>query len=294
MIAIFCSAVMISLFIGPPIGGLLLMLEGILGLHGWQWLFITEALPPVIMSAVTLKLLTDWPTEADWLRPEQRQWLEERLASEEARQDAVRKISLAGTFYNPTAWLLAVTALGQNMASWGVAFFLPPIAKGLGVPIGMIGLVSGIPYAFALAAINVRGWHSDRTGERPWHAASAWLLSAAGLAAAAITGAGHPVLVMVALSCAIMGQYANQPAVWAMPSALLTGAAAAGGMAMINTVGQLGGWFGPSIFGMVKDATGSNTFGLLCLALAPVMSAIAVLVAGRRMERSPRQACSTG
>jgi nitrate/nitrite transporter NarK len=154
----------------------------------------------------------------------------------------------------------------------------------------MIGVVSGIPYLFALMAINVWGWHSDLTGERPWHAASAWLLSAAGLAACTLIGVGHPVMLMVALTLAIMGQYANQPAVWAMPSALLTGAAAAGGMAMINTVGQLGGWLGPSVFGVVKDATGSDTVGLLCLALAPVVAAIAVLVAGRRMERLPQPA----
>ena len=134
---------------------------------------------------------------------------------------------------------------------------------------------------FALVAINVWGWHSDKTGERPWHAASAWLLCACGLGTAVLVGVGHPVIMMVALTFAIMGQYANQPAVWAMPSALLTGSAAAGGIAMINTVGQLGGWFGPTVFGLVKDATASDTIGLLCLALAPVMSAVAVLIAGR-------------
>jgi MFS family permease len=284
MIAIFCSAVMVSMFVGPPIGGLLLGLNGVLGLYGWQWLFVVEALPSVIMGVVTWRLLTDRPTEAAWLRLDQRAWLSEQLAAEKAKQEAVHRITTTGAFCNPTVWLLALCAFGQTVASWGVGFFLPLILKGLGVPSGLIGVVAGIPYVFAMLAMNYWGWHSDRSGERPWHAASAWLLSAVGLISCAFIGVGHPVLVMVALTFVIIGQYANQPAVWAMPSALLTGAAAAGGMALINTVGQMGGWFGPTLFGLVKDATGSDTTGLLCLAAGPAVSALAVLAAGRQLK----------
>ena len=287
MIAIFCSAVMISMFIGPPVGGLLLGLDGVLGLHGWQWLFVVEALPSVLMGLVTWKLLTDRPTEATWLKPEQRAWLNDRLAAERAKQETARKLTLAGAFRNPTVWLLAASAFGQTVGSWGVGFFLPLIVKGLGVTTGLIGLISGLPYIFALLAMNYWGWHSDRTGERPWHAAGAWLLAASGLVACAVIGVGHPVLVMIALTLVIMGQFANQPAVWAMPSALLTGTAAAGGMALINTVGQMGGWFGPTLFGLVKDATGNDTTALLALASGPLLAAVAVLIAGRQMKCLP-------
>ncbi len=286
MLGIFCSAVVTSLVIGPPIGGLLLHLGGALGLRGWQWLFLIEAVPPIIMAAVTWKLLTDRPTEAAWLRPEQRTWLSERLASEKAQQEAVRKFSLAEMFCNPRVWLLTIANFGSTTAGLGVTFFMPLIVKGLGVPTNWIGVVSAVPFVFALVALNYWGWHSDRTGERSRHAAAAWLLVSAGMAACVVIGTGHPVLVMVALTFATMGQYATQPVFWAMPSYLLTGTAAAGGIAMINAVGQLGGWFGPSVFGLVRDATGSNNVALLCLALGPVISAIAVLAAGygRRTE----------
>jgi MFS family permease len=289
MIAIFCSAVVGSLVIGPPLGGLLLHLNGVWGLQGWQWLFILEAAPPIVMSLLIWRLLTDRPTEAEWLRPEQRAWLSDRLASEQAQQEAVRKFSLLEMSYNPKVWLLTVANFGNATASIGVAFFMPLIVKGLGVSTNWIGVVSALPYAFALVALNLWGWHSDRTGERPWHTAGAWLLCAAGMAACVVIGAGHPVLVMVALILATMGQFACQPPFWALPSALLTGTAAAGGIAMINAIGQLGGWFGPSIYGLVKDVTGSDNSALLVLALAPVISAIAVLLAGhdRRLERIP-------
>jgi nitrate/nitrite transporter NarK len=140
--------------------------------------------------------------------------------------------------------------------------------------------------------MNYWGWHSDRTGERTWHVASAWLLSSAGMAACILVGPGYPAVVMVGLTFAVIGPWAMAPAFWSLPSALLTGTAAAGGIAMIGAVGQLGSWFGPTLFGLVKDATGSDTTALLCLALAPVISTVLVVAAGhdRRMERIPPRA----
>jgi MFS family permease len=289
VLAILYSAATVSLIIGPPIGGVVLHLHELLGLVGWQWLFIIEALPSVIMAVVTWQLLTDRPTEATWLRPEQRTWLAERLASERAQREAIRKFSLGEAFYNPKLWLLTVANIGQNMAAYGLIFFLPMIVKGLGVSTNMIGLVSALPYLFALVALNYWGWHSDRTGERTWHAAGASLLCAAGLAACAVIGVGHPVMVMIALIFALIGQQSITPTLWPLATALLTGTAAAGGLAMLCAVGNLGGWFGPSVFGLVKDATGSDNMALLCLAAAPVISAIALVLAGhdRRLEGMP-------
>ena len=289
MFAMFSSAAVVSLFIGPPIGGLLMLMNGILGLAGWQWLFIMEALPAIVMAVVMFQMLTDRPAEATWLRPDQRTWLVERIASERAQQEAVRKFSLAGAFSSRTLWLITIAYFGNQMWSYAVSFFLPLIVRGLGVGTNWIGLLSGLPYLVALVAMNVWGWNSDRTGERTWHVASAWLLSSAGMAVCILVGPGSPSVVMVGLTFAAMGPWAMAPAFWALPSALLTGTAAAGGIAMIGAVGQLGSWFGPTLFGLVKDATGSNNTALLVLALAPVISTVLLVAAGhdRRMERIP-------
>jgi ACS family tartrate transporter-like MFS transporter len=289
MMALFQSAQTISLIIGPPIGGLLLQLHGALGLAGWQWLFVTEALPSIIMCVVTWRLLTDRPKDASWLRPNQKAWLIERLEAERAQRDSIRKFSLAQAFYNPKVVLISIAYIGTNAVSYVLVFFLPLIVKGLGVSANYIGVTSALPYVFAIVALNYWGWHSDKTGERTWHAAGACLLCSAGLAGCIVIGVGHPVMIMIALIFAVMGQQSISSPFWAMPSALLTGTAAAGGIAMINAVGGLGGWFGPSLFGFVKDVSGSDNTALLCLALAPVMSAILLVVVGqdRRMERIP-------
>jgi MFS family permease len=285
--SIFQSASVVSLFLGPPIGGLLLHMHGVLGLHGWQWLYIIEGLPPIIMCFVIYALLTDRPKDAHWLTAEQRTWLQARLDSENAQREAVRKFSLGQAFVHPKLWLLTLAYVGQNVSSYGLSFFLPLIVKGLGVPTDWIGLVAALPYLCAFFAMIAWGYHSDLHGERTWHVAGAALLSASGLAACVIIGPGHPVLIMVALILAIMGQTSIAPLFWSIPSAMLTGVAAAGGLAMINAVGNLGGWLGPSIYGLVKDATGSTSLGLLCLAMGPLMTAICVVAAGHdpRTER---------
>jgi len=289
MMAIFSACSTISLMIGMPISGLLLALDGALGLHGWQWLFLVEALPPIVMSVVTWQLLTDRPTEAAWLRPEQRTWLAERLASEQAQREAIRTFTLGQTFGNPKIWLMSMAYIGQTAAQYGLAFFMPLIVKGLGVPTDMIGLVGAIPYVFGLSALLFWGWHSDFTGERVWHTAGAWLLTSGGMAACILIGPSHPVVTMMALILAVMGSHCAPSIFWSLPTAILTGAAAAGGIAMINAVGSLGGWLGPWMFGLVKDATGSDSIALLCLALAPAVSAIVVIALGHdpRLERMP-------
>jgi MFS transporter, ACS family, tartrate transporter len=287
MMGVFQSASVISLFVGPPIGGLLLRMQGLLGLQGWQWLFIIEGLPPIIMCFVIWQLLTDRPHDAAWLTPEQRNWLQNRLDSEQAQREAVRKYSLGQAFSNPKMWLLTLAYFGQNMSSYGLVFFLPLIVKGLGISTDWIGWVSALPYLFAFVAMIYWGYHSDLHGERTWHVAGAALVAAGGLAACVLVGVGHPVITMALLCVALMGQQSLVPTFWSLPSAMLTGVAAAGGLAMINAIGNLGGWLGPSVYGYVKDATGSADIGLLCLAVGPLLTAICVVVAGhdRRLER---------
>jgi MFS family permease len=287
--AAFQSAATISLIVGPPIGGLLLHMDGILGLAGWQWMLLLEALPAVVMCFVIWNLLTDKPADAAWLRPDQKAWLTERLASERSQRESFRKFTLGQAFTNPKILLLTVAYIGQTTVGYGVIFFLPLIVRNLGVSADMMGLVSALPYMIAFVAMLAWGWHSDVTGERTWHIAGPFLLAAAGLSTCAIIGVGHPVLVFIALMFAILGQQILVPIYWSIPSAILTGTAAAGGIALINSVGNLGGFFGPSIFGLVKDASGSDTIALLSLALAPALSAIMVIMVGhdRRLERIP-------
>jgi ACS family tartrate transporter-like MFS transporter len=290
MMALFQSASVIALFIGMPVGSLIMQLDGALGLHGWQWLFIAEALPSVIMSVVMWQLLTDRPAQATWLKAEQRTWLSERLASERAQREAIHKYSLREAFTSPKIWMLTIAYFGQNVSQYGLILFMPLIVQGLGVSTNMIGWVGALPFLFAFGAMLFWGWHSDITGERTWHVAGACLLCAAGMAVCIVAGTGHPVLVMVALILAEMGQQSIALTFWTIPSALLTGTAAAGGIAMIQSTGQLGSWLGPWAFGLLKDATGSNNFALLCLAAAPAISALLLVLVGhdRRLEGGPR------
>jgi MFS family permease len=289
MMATFLAANMAAQIIGPPVGGLLLQMNGWLGLHGWQWLFLIEATPAILMSVVTWNLLTDRPSDAIWLRGDQRAWLVERMAAERAQREAIHKFSLLEVFANPKMLLITLAFFFQQMAV-GAMFFLPQIVRGLGVTnTATVGLISALPFVGAAVAMIGWGWHSDLTGERVWHAVGAWMVAAGGLVACTVIGVGHPVATMVALILSTMGQWGNLPAFWALPSALLTGTAAAGGLAMVSSLGSLGGWFGPSVFGLVKDLTGSDNSALLCMALAPVLSALSIIAAGhdRRLERIP-------
>jgi MFS family permease len=296
MMAIFSTCSSISLIIGMPISGLLLELNGTLGLHGWQWLFILEALPAIIMCFVMFFLLTDHPQDANWLPPDQKAWLIERLDSERAQREAIHKFSLGEALCTPKMWLLTAAYFMLMASNYGLAFFMPLIVKGLGVTANMIGIVSTIPYLFGLVGLLYWGWHSDVTGERPWHVASAALLCAGAMLVCALIGSGHPVWMMIALIIGLMGQSPCSAIFWSIPSALLTGVAAAGGIAMINCLGNLGGWLGPWIYGLVKDASGgSDNVALAVLALAPVISAILMVVVGhdRRLERIPTRARRT-
>jgi cyanate permease len=236
------------------------------------------------MCVVIWQLLTD--------RPDQRKWLSERLASERAEREAIRTYSLGQTFYNLKVWLLAVAYIGQNMVAYALGFFMPLIVQGLGASTGMIGVVAALPYVFVVLFMNYYGWHSDLTGERLWHLSGAYLLSAAGLVACVFIGHGHPVLTMIALTLALAGCQAINPIIWALPSAMLTGAAAAAGLAMINATGNLGGLIGPWVYGVVKDASGSDNTASLVLALGPVIAVILLQFVGhdRRLERLPPRA----
>jgi MFS family permease len=290
MQAIFQSASVISLIVGPPVSAWLLTLDGAMGLQGWQWLFIIEALPPVIMCFAVWFWLTDRPQEASWLRPDQKAWLAAQLAEENAQREAVHRYSLGEALRNPRVWWLTLVYFGQNVSNYGLLIFLPQIVKSFGISTEMTGVVSALPFVFAAFAMIYWGFRSDRSGSRTAYVASACLLCAAGLAACVFIGTERPVMMMVALILGVMGQQAIAPTFWPLPTAMLSGVAAAGGIALINAVGNLGGFLGPYMFGLIKDATGgSNMVALLALAAAPVVSAVVLVCLGhdRRLERIP-------
>jgi MFS family permease len=292
MQAIFQAASVISLIVGPPVSAWLLTLDGTFGLQGWQWLFVVEALPPIIMCFVTWFYLTDHPRDATWLRPDQRDWLDARVTEEEAQRDAVHRYELSEALANPRVWWLTLVYFGQNVSNYGLLIFLPQIVKSFGISTGMTGVVSALPFVFAAFAMIYWGFRSDRSGSRTAYVASACLLCAAGLAACIFIGTAHPVFMMVALILGVMGQQAIAPTFWPLPAAMLSGAAAAGGIALINSVGNLGGFLGPYMFGLIKDATGgSDLVALLSIAAAPVISAVVLVALGhdKRLERIPAQ-----
>ncbi len=290
MMAIFQSASVISLIIGPLVSSWLLTWDGVAGLQGWQWLFLIEALPPIIMCFVIYFLLTDKPKDAHWLRPDQSAWLQGRLDSEVKQREAVHRYELMEAMRNPRVWLLTLVYFGQNVSGYGLLLFLPTIIKSFGLSTGMVGVVNAIPFIFAAIAMIYWSLLSDHSGSRALYVASACAVSAAGLVAAAVIGIGNPTLMMIALSVGIIGQYAIAPTFWPLPTAMLSGVAAAGGIALINSVGNLGGGLGPYMFGLIKDAMGgSDTGALLALAAAPFVSMVVLLAVGhdRRLERIP-------
>jgi len=288
IVAMFMAAIPLANATSSLASGPLLGLDGRLGLAGWQWLFLLEALPAVLLGVVVHVWLTDRPDDAAWLPPEQRQWLVGRLAAERRQRESIRRYSLPAALTNRRVLLLSLAYFGSTFSGYGLTLFQPQIVHRLVGGLGRTGLVNSIPYLFAAAAMVLWGQHSDRTGERPRHAAAAWLLAAAGLIATGL--AADPVLTMTTLVFAAMGQTSAYPAFWALPTAMLSGTAAAGGIALINALGNLGGFVGPSVFGLIKGATGGDTIALLALAAGPILSAAIVLALGhdRRLERTGR------
>ncbi len=275
IIGFFMAAIPLSTVIGAPISGLLLGLDGFMGMKGWQWLFIVEALPALLLSFVVFSYLTDRPSDATWLRPDERAWLIERLRQEQAKRETVRHYSVAEALLNPKVLALSVVYFGAVATNYGLSFFLPQIVKAFGVSNLQAGFVTALPYVVGTISIVWWGRHSDRTLERRYHLAFPLFVAAAGIAVSTVLG---PTMKMVALSIAGFGIFGCLAVFWTVPTAFLGGAAAAGGIALINSIGNLAGFAGPYVVGHIKDLTGSYTFGLLALSGAGLIAAIVVLV----------------
>jgi len=287
IIGFFMAAIPLSSVIGAPVSSALLGFDGVLGMKGWQWLFILEAAPALILSVVVFFYLTDGPADARWLAEDERAWLTNRLETERRNRESVAHYSIREAIFHPKVLAISLVYFGAVACNYGLSFFLPQIFKAFGLTNFQTGLVSALPYVVGTFAIVYWGRRSDRKQERKGHAAFALAIAAGGIAIS--TALPDPTLKMAALSIAGFGIFACLPVIWTLPTAFLSGPAAAGGIAVINSIGNLSGFAGPYAMGWIKDETGSYTGGLLCLALFGFISMATVLLLNHdpALERAP-------
>jgi len=269
----FLVGLPIAVALGAPISTALLGLDGMWGLHGWQIMYIAEAVPTVIIGIATYFVLTDRPEQAKFLLPEERDWLAAKLAAEHKAKVDVRSYSMWEAMVNPKVLLLALNYLGIVTASLGMLIFIPQIIKSIGQTSNMmVGWLTMIPYICGGIALVVWGRVSDRMNERRWNLLLACVLSTVGLVLAGLTLGSYWAL--VGMSIAAMGFYGSKGPFFAMPPMFLSGTALAAGFAWINSIGNLGGFFGPWYVGVMKDATGNFAGGLFGLALLSLVAAV--------------------
>jgi MFS transporter, ACS family, tartrate transporter len=287
IVGYFMAAIPLSTVIGAPISGVLLTFHGGLGLAGWQWLFVIEAVPAIILAAVVFFYLTDRPAGATWLAPDERAWLAERLEREQRQREAVHHYSVAQSLVNPRVLGLSLVYFGAVATNYGLSFFLPQIVKAFGLNTFLTTLVSAAPYVVGVIGMVWWGRRSDRKAERRFHAAFPLLVAAAGIAVS--TALDDPLLKMISLCVAGFGIFACLPVFWTLPTAFLSGAGAAAGIAVINSIGNLAGFVGPFAMGWIKDQTGSYAGGLLLLSALGIIAMGIVLTLGHdeALERAP-------
>jgi MFS transporter, ACS family, tartrate transporter len=274
--ALFMMAAPVSVIIGAPVSEAILKLNGRLGLHGWQWLFLLEGLPAVILGVMALKVLTDRPEQAEWLEPSERKWLADTMSAERALRGATGHGSIAKSFASGRVWLLCAVYFMNTTVTYGIFLWLPRILIEVTGASGFrLSLMTAIPFVAALIAMVVIGRHSDRTGERKFHVAACALTAATGLALA-VTFKDITWLLVLSFALSQMGQRSVMSVFWAIPPMLLSGTGAAAGIALINAVGNLGGFFGPSMMGALRDWTGGYSGGLMVLAGALAVEAVLV------------------
>jgi MFS transporter, ACS family, tartrate transporter len=270
-VARFMTAAPLSGVIGGPLSGALLGLHLKAGLAGWQWMFLLEGIPAIALGGLAWAYLVDRPASAPWLNDEQREWLLQTLQREAAETTYAPGSGALAAFRLGRIWILALVYFGLNTVSYGMSLWLPNLIKSLShVSNFAIGVLSAIPYVAAAVTMVVVGLHSDRSGERRWHTAVPAFAGAIALGLAANVTSVTPAIVLI--SIAVLGVFSMMGPFWAMPTAFLSGTAAAAGIALINSVGNLGGFFGPYIIGLLRTSTGHFKGGLLVVAGALAVS----------------------
>jgi D-galactonate transporter len=282
VVGLFMFAVPVSTVIGSPMSGYLLNLHGALGLEGWQWIFLLEALPALVMAAAVFFYLTNTPSEARWLNVEEKSWLRDRLDAERENREAHFKKGWLRSVFNMRVIALGLVYMAINIPQYGLSFFLPQIIKEFGVSDVKAGFIATLPYLVGGLGMITWSLHSDRTGERIWHCVIPFIAMIVGLSSAAVADGLQ--LKMLALCVAAWGFFSILPIFWTLPTAFLSGAGAAAGIAAVNSIGNLGGYFGPQVFGILKTTTQGDAAGLVFLAAVAAAGAILVWSLGHNPE----------
>jgi len=280
MTALFIAAIPISSVLGLPLSGLIMRLNGKMGLQGWQWLFILEGLPAVLVGVTVPFLLTDRPAQARWLKPHQSQRLQETLDSE-ARPKP--HLPLIQALFHPSILVLSGVYFCMMVGLYVLGFWMPKVLQARSrLTDTQISLVGVIPYAIGALTMFFWGRHSDHTGERPWHVAIAMITGCGGLTLLAATTGIHAALIGFVLVS--VGIFCAMPTFWPLPSVRLRGTAAAGGIAVVNSVGNLGGFVGPYIVGAIKDTRLGLAGGLYTTAILMLIGALLVIFSASRNQ----------
>ena len=289
-VARFMTATSLAGVVGGPLSGWMLRMDGRSGLAGWQWLFLSEGIPTILLGISVLFLLKDGPDEAGWLRPEERVWLAGELQKDRERYGATAHHRLGDAFRLPALWVLAGVYFVSQVGVYVVNLWMPLILSsfsrsGSSGDASLIARYATVPYLAAAAMTVVGGWSSDKRNERRWHIAGCLMISAAGFAWAA--WAHSLVVALCAMTLAAVGVWSMMGPFWTLTTSMLGGTAAAGAVAILQIVGGLGGFAGPYMTGRLRDATHSfagGLYGIAGLALAAAMLALAVRRPAARME----------
>ena len=273
----FMLAIPLSTVVGGPLAGLLLEMNGIAGLTGWQWLFLVEGVPAVVLGFVVLGYLTDSPDTAEWLEPEERRWLAASVAAESREAQERHGVGVGKALVHPTVWLLGFIIFACQCGSYGLTLWIPQIVRSLsGLDDLAVSLISALPYVAASIGMLLIGASSDRHNERFLHIAVPSAFAAVGFVLSAYFTS--PVPAMLALTVAAVGDLGTRGPFWALPTRFLTGSAAAAGIGLINTFGSLGGFVGPYAVGLARQYTGGFAGGLIVLAILLLLGSIAAIM----------------
>ena len=292
-VALFMTAIAVANVIGAPLSGAIMQyMDGWAGWAGWRWLFVVEAVPSLIAGIAVLVWLPDRPANARWLDVHERAAIARRIAEDdESRAHTGHRHGVRAAFSDGRVWALAFVYLTAAFALYATNFWMPTLVQEFGVErtdYVTVGLITMIPWGLGGIAMVVVGSHSDRTGERRWHVAGSLLVTALGLVV--LAGVAHTaVWSVVALSLITCGVLSMIATFWALPTAFLPPTAAAAGIAWINSVGNLGGHFGPDLIGRIRDATGASSNAFVMLGLMATAGALVTLLVARPMSKRSEQ-----
>ena len=290
--AMFMAAAPVAGFIGSPVSGALMQLNGLLGLRGWQWLFLVEGIPALLLGFITLRFLTNRPADATWLTGDERDWLSSAIQEEQSALRGSRSQSAWRALADWKVLALSLAYFGTSAGLYTIGFWAPLIVKSLGFSVFKIGLLVAIPNLIAVIGMVVWSRNSDRTGERYWHAALACLLAAIGMAVAARAGSSA-FLAIAGLSLTAFGVSAAKPPLWSLPTTFFAGTAAAASIGLINSLGTLGGFVGPYMIGSTNGSSGDFTRGLYLVGGTLIVSAVTIVIMRLAVHRESTQTHQT-